>query len=369
MSYRIIDIPAPASATEEPGWELRAVAALWAAFDIETWGDDDDSTTAQQMVASLAHQEDTKKIRAIAVPADVTEPGADDVVGTVSVWLPLRDNVTKVNIDLTTRADARRQGIGAALWDHAVAHARAHDRSIVQSWTAFGVEPAEDDPQALAAPTGSGRVPGDAPATRFVQARGFTLEQAERRSVLPLPFDEAAIAQMRADAKAAAGDDYELVGWQDAVPEEWIDEYCVLLRGMSTDAPTAGLAWEEEEWTPERVREMEATVADFGNHTLVLAARHKATGELAGYTEIDLDPTKPEIAFQDNTIVRASHRGHRLGMLLKAANLQQLVSMYPAIRRVQTWNAEENGYMLSINVALGFRPAGGGAGWQLTLDG
>ena len=40
----------------------------------------------------------------------------------------------------------------------------------------------------------------------------------------------------------------------------------------------------------------------------------------------------------------------------------------PAVRRVGTWIAEENSYMLAINVALGFRPAGGSGEWQLKLS-
>ena len=39
----------------------------------------------------------------------------------------------------------------------------------------------------------------------------------------------------------------------------------------------------------------------------------------------------------------------------------------PLVRRVGTWNAEENAYMLDINVTLGFRPAGGSGEWQRTL--
>ena len=62
------------------------------------------------------------------------------------------------------------------------------------------------------------------------------------------------------------------------------------------------------------------------------------------------------------------HRGRRLGMLVKAANLRRLTGELPAVRRVDTWNAEENAWMLAINVALGFRPSGGAGEWQLALS-
>ena len=61
------------------------------------------------------------------------------------------------------------------------------------------------------------------------------------------------------------------------------------------------------------------------------------------------------------------HRGHRLGMLVKAANLGGRRPGWPSVRSVLTWNASENQHMLSINIALGFRPAGYEGEWQKRL--
>ena len=69
-------------------------------------------------------------------------------------------------------------------------------------------------------------------------------------------------------------------------------------------------------------------------------------------------------AFQEDTLVLREHRGRRLGMLVKTANLARLAEVQPGARRIGTWNAEENAHMLAINVALGFRPAGVWAAWQ-----
>ncbi|WP_420112139.1 GNAT family N-acetyltransferase [Pseudactinotalea sp.] len=369
MRYRIIDVPAPASATEAPDWQARAVADVTSLLDAEVWGVDDFVTTPAEVVAGLAHQESNRKLRSLAVPADVADPTEADVLGVGSVWLPLEDNTASANIWIGVRPRARGHGVGEALWQHALRQVQDEGRTVLQAWSSFGVEPAADDPEAMSAPTGSGRVPGNDPATRFALARGFRLEQAERHSVLELPVSPAALERFRSEAQATAGEDYELIAWGDTVPEERLDSYCVLLRSMSTDAPSAGITWEEEQWTPERVRTSEVNLADQGWHRIVLAALHRPSGELAGYTAIDFKHDQPEVTFQDNTIVRADHRGHRLGMWLKAANLQRLAQERPGSARVHTWNAEENDYMLSINVALGFYPAGGGAAWQLTLPG
>jgi hypothetical protein len=39
------------------------------------------------------------------------------------------------------------------------------------------------------------------------------------------------------------------------------------------------------------------------------------------------------------------------------------------VRRVLTYNAAENDHMLSINIALGFKPAGYDGEWQRTAAG
>lgn len=53
----------------------------------------------------------------------------------------------------------------------------------------------------------------------------------------------------------------------------------------------------------------------------------------------------------------AAHRGHRLGLAIKARGLKELQRRVgPERTRVLTCNAEQNGYMVSINERLGFRP-------------
>lgn len=45
-----------------------------------------------------------------------------------------------------------------------------------------------------------------------------------------------------------------------------------------------------------------------------------------------------------------------IGIAIKAANLQRFQATFPGNRLVHSWNAEENGPMVRINDALGFRP-------------
>ncbi len=62
----------------------------------------------------------------------------------------------------------------------------------------------------------------------------------------------------------------------------------------------------------------------------------------------------PHIVFQWGTLVLPEHRGHRLGMAVKAANLEELARLAPERRSVQTMNDEQNPWMVQINKDLGF---------------
>jgi hypothetical protein len=75
----------------------------------------------------------------------------------------------------------------------------------------------------------------------------------------------------------------------------------------------------------------------------------------------------PESIVQQDTLVTSEHRGRRLGMLTKVANLRRAQSRWPSARSVLTWNANENQHMLAINIALGFKPAGYEGEWQKRL--
>jgi len=162
----------------------------------------------------------------------------------------------------------------------------------------------------------------------------------------------------------AEAEPYELISWTDHCPDEYVEQLAVLMSRMSTDAPTGGLSYEEETWDAARVRNVEDTWKQAGNISLVTAARHRESGELAAYSVLELAPSKPWLADQDDTLVASGHRGHRLGMLVKIRNLRRLLADYPAVERVITFNAAENEHMLAINIALGFLPAGWDGEWQ-----
>jgi hypothetical protein len=96
-------------------------------------------------------------------------------------------------------------------------------------------------------------------------------------------------------------------------------------------------------------------------------ARHIDSGEIAAFTQLKGPYDKPEVVFQENTLVLGKHRGNALGLWIKAANCALIWRERPSSRRVHTWNADENDYMLAINTRLGYHRQSIGAAWQKVL--
>ena len=118
-------------------------------------------------------------------------------------------------------------------------------------------------------------------------------------------------------------------------------------------APRGGLDVEDQHLTVEQMRKIEKQGVAVGTERWYVAARHDATGQLVGFTELFWNPkNRPETAFQGGTAVRPEHRGHALGKWLKAANIQRLLDDHPEIKDIRTQNADTNEAMLGINEAL-----------------
>jgi GNAT superfamily N-acetyltransferase len=289
-----------------------------------------------------------------------------EAVGLCSVTLPLRENRATAGIDILVDPRWRRRGVGRALLDQAEAVARKHGRSSLDGFHELPLDAFPPGTRMVAAKSGAGALPADDPATAFAVAHGYELEQVERSSRLTLPVPGQLLERLEADAWRHAGD-YVLTAWDAHCPDGLLAGYAALRVRMSTDAPTAGMDWEREDWDAGRVRGDEQERVRGGVESSVAAALHRATGELAAYTVLTWRAQVPESVIQQDTLVAAEHRGHRLGMLVKTANLRRVSEKWPAARSVLTWNASENQHMLAINTALGFKPAGYEGEWQKRL--
>ncbi len=360
-----------ATATEPAAALLRAYVDAWNDVSHNTWGHDDFVREPVEMLEAMRDKPYEKLVRLVAIDDAHADTPSDElpleaVTGTGVVLLPQQDNLTWAYVGTTVRPAHRGRGVGGAILESCVRVARDHGRSTLMAETEHRVEPPEG-PESLTAPTGSGRVPLDDAGVRLLTKRGWDLEQVARRSVLDLPVDPDALEEHRARAARAAGDEYRTVGWDGPVPDEWVDAMAELYTEMSDAPPMGGLEYEQDRWDAARVRSHEEQQVRRGIASWTTVAQHVPSGRLVGYTTLLEVPPVRDLVHQEDTLIAEAHRGHRLGMLLKATNLQRLAAARPDAQRIDTWNAEENDHMLAINIALGFHPAGCAGEWQLKL--
>ena len=79
-------------------------------------------------------------------------------------------------------------------------------------------------------------------------------------------------------------------------------------------------------------------------------------GLVAAHSTISVPGHGKTDASQWGTFVHREHRGHRLGLATKAANLLAVQRAHPAMRRIVTQNAETNQWMIAVNEQMGFEP-------------
>jgi RimJ/RimL family protein N-acetyltransferase len=160
------------------------------------------------------------------------------------------------------------------------------------------------------------------------------------------------VASLRERAAAAAAG-YSLVSWTGRIPDEYVAGFAAVSNAMS-DAPHDE-GHEPRVWDAERVRQdLDDQRHLFGSRGYFIAALQDATGEMAAITQVEIDPEVPQWGLQQITAVARPHRGHRLGLLVKAAMVELLADAELALERIVTWNAASNQHMVAINVALGY---------------
>jgi RimJ/RimL family protein N-acetyltransferase len=102
---------------------------------------------------------------------------------------------------------------------------------------------------------------------------------------------------------------------------------------------------------PAEIRDAAERTAGLGIREYVICARADSTGEFAGMTRVYVFGGGR--AEQDDTTVLASHRGHRLGLRMKAEMIRWLAAAEPDLAQIETWNDATNAPMIRVNVALG----------------
>ena len=238
-----------------------------------------------------------------------------ETVGRVGVDLPLEGDSRLAFWLIELVRDVWGRGIGSAAHELVERVARENGRTVLQSWAEH---PNAEGPR-LAAPTGFGDIPEDHVA-RFYLRHGYALEQIERNSAFDLrgPFDD---VERLLDQATDAASGYRVVQWFAPTPPEFVDGYAWMKSRMITDAPAAGLEFDEETWDAARIAQHDSRNTDVGRSVQVTAAQHIATGELCAFNELVIGKDRTEASHQEDTLVLKEHRGHKLGTLVKCAGL------------------------------------------------
>lgn len=251
------------------------------------------------------------------------------VFGALSVfeW----DNPQLAWLELVVDPDQRNRGFGSAMLAHLEKAATDRGRTLLGTDAWEGTD-------------------GMAFAERHAfSARSRAVKRRQHR--LDLPEPEVQVMHREAGEYAA---DYELLRLAGPVPEELV-EPLVRVAASINDAPVDDLELEDDHFEPARVRDYEAA-ARLRDRTLYrVLARHGASGELAGHTTLQVEREVPSQAYQHDTAVAPGHRGHRLGLLLKADMLLWLADVEPQVETIDTWNTETNDPMIRVNERLGYR--------------
>ena len=282
------------------------------------------------------------------------------IVGMVTILLAQEEDAHAAEFDMLVPEEHWGRGIEEALLARAEAEARRHGRNVLQLWS---LHRPEENERMLVPRTGWGRVPAT-PLSDLTEAHGYVLEQVERNSEFDLRSDPAPLRAALADALTHAGPDYRVMEWLLPTPPDLREKYAAILARLSTDAPSGEMDFVAEVWDADRVVRRDARITTSGRTVSVMAVQHVPTGDLVAYNELLIGSDRSGVTHQYGTLVSKEHRGHRLGTIVKCANLLRWRELMPQSSVVSTFNAEENRPMLDINEAIGFAPVSYAGAWQ-----
>jgi GNAT superfamily N-acetyltransferase len=244
-------------------------------------------------------------------------------------------------VDINVPAEGRPRGVETALYEAAARQTAELGRKRL----AIGM------PQTMA------------PAP-FVEANAGKLTDTAIMSTLDLSTVD--LAQYEAWAEPSAkNSEYTLVGWTGRTPDELAESFCAALDAMA-DQPIGTFEYEWAKYSVDRLRFGEDRLAKLGVRRYVQAALDPE-GNVAGFNVIGSYPDEPESIEIWDTGVSRNHRGHGLGLRIKAAASLWVLEDRPSTRLVRTFNNDENRWMLAVNRALGYRPVVDFPGYEFAI--
>jgi GNAT superfamily N-acetyltransferase len=242
-----------------------------------------------------------------------------------------RANLEVAQVLLWVHPDHRRRGYGTHLLASIEQHARARDRRIlrVQARVGDGLEGNQ----------------------QFAEHHGWSLVMTEVERRLRLPVDLTLVERLAAQA-APYHEGYEIRAVLGPVPVELRPSYVDLRNLLLVEMPHGDLEVEAAGGTVADLDTLDREREKAGRTAVSAIALRD--GLVVAYAEASVPGGDARHVDQYGTLVHPDHRGHRLGMAVKCAQMRLLAERFPGRAYVQTTNAEVNARMVAINVALGF---------------
>jgi GNAT superfamily N-acetyltransferase len=310
-------------------YAIMRAAGLYQREDMPFWSE-------REAIVMVRRKEETEDW--ILFGAFEGEGAEGEMIGAGFMMLPLLDNTSFAFVSVNVEPQRRCQGIGGTLLEHVIDAARARGRTRMLSECDLAFADRENHPY-----------------RQFAEKRGFDLANVEIRRTLDLPVADGTIQSWIDDA-AAHHQDYRIETYiDDAMPEEYIPSLVHVINQLALDAPTGDLEFEPEALTPDGFKARGEKIKEMGR-TVIQTVAVGPDGEVVAYSTLGTSSDDVENVFQWGTLVHRDHRGHRLGMAVKARNLRVLQDEFPDRKRIITTNAETNGPMVAINEAMGFKP-------------
>jgi GNAT superfamily N-acetyltransferase len=289
--------------------------------------------TADEVLLVIRPDDPEERMCPFVVVDETGEPAASGIV-----FVPLLDNLDKVYAELRVLPGRRGEGAGDVAVAHAIEVARAEGRQLV---LVTGYFPADAD--------------DSHPVRAFARRHGFTLANTEVRRTLELPVS-AEVLQSWVDEAAEHHAGYEITTYVDVVPDPLLPSLVDLLNQLAVDAPTGDIDFEAGRMSVDIYRDHRERLTRSGRRVLETVAVQ--SGRVVAHSTLSVPPPGQELPHlnQWGTFVDREHRGHRLGLAVKAANLRRVQRLHPERTLVHTTNSPVNGPMVAINERLGFVP-------------
>ncbi|GAA2269150.1 GNAT family N-acetyltransferase [Streptomyces atrovirens] len=234
----------------------------------------------------------------------------------------------------------RRRGIGSRLLDEAVAAAREDRRRRVLA-----------------------RAEAGSPGARFLPARGFRKALTLTFARLPLTgVDTTALDEIIERPHPG----YRLASWCGTVPDDLAHTFAASRRAMD-DMPMGDIDYGTVTWDVDRVRAAARAVEERGELLHTVVSVDASDGSIAGFTELVVPGDGKGDGRHYGTGVLPEHRGHGLGLWMKAESVRQARARHPELGGLLTDTADDNRPMRNINDVLGYEPTHQALEYQLDL--